>query len=53
VAVPEGGRLDPAAAVEALSETLEQAPKGRRWKLRDRIGERKRWYEIPEETPHH
>ncbi|HEY1714757.1 MAG TPA: hypothetical protein VGG07_17785 [Solirubrobacteraceae bacterium] len=53
VPVPEGGRLDPAAAVQALSETLEQAPKSRRWKLRDRIGERKRWYEIPEETPHH
>jgi hypothetical protein len=53
VPVPEGGRLDPAAAVQALSETLERAPKSRRWKLRDRIGERKRWYEIPEETPHH
>jgi hypothetical protein len=53
VAVPEGGRLDPAAAVATLSATLEQAPKSRRWKLRDRVGERKRWYEIPEETPHH
>jgi hypothetical protein len=36
-----------------MSEALEQAPKSRRWKLRDRIGERKRWYELPEETPHH
>jgi hypothetical protein len=53
VPVPQGGRLDAPAAVQALSETLEQAPKSRRWKLRDRIGERKRWYEIPEETPHH
>jgi hypothetical protein len=48
-----GGRLDPAAAVQTLAATLEQAPKSRRWKLRDRIGERKRWYEVPEETPHH
>jgi hypothetical protein len=47
-----GGRLDPAAAVQTLSRTLEQAPKSRRWKLRDRIGERKRWYEVPEETAH-
>jgi hypothetical protein len=47
-----GGRLDPAAAVQTLSQTLEQAPKSRRWKLRDRIGERKRWYEVPEETAH-
>jgi hypothetical protein len=53
VAVPEGGRLDPSGAVQTLSETIEQAPKSRRWKLRDRVGERKRWYEIPEETPHH
>jgi hypothetical protein len=53
VRVPEEGRLDPEAAVQTLSETLERAPKSRRWKLRDRIGERKRWYEIPEETPHH
>jgi hypothetical protein len=53
VAVPDGGRLDPAKAVQTLSEALEQTPKSRRWKLRDRIGERKRWYELPEETPHH
>jgi hypothetical protein len=48
-----GGRLDPAAAVQTLSRTLAEAPKSRRWKLRDRIGERKRWYEVPEETAHH
>jgi hypothetical protein len=53
VAVPEGGRVDPAVAVQALATALEEAPKSRRWKLRDRIGERKRWYELPEETPHH
>ncbi|MFZ1992827.1 MAG: hypothetical protein WAU75_01860 [Solirubrobacteraceae bacterium] len=53
VAVPDGGRLDPDRAVQTLADALEQAPKSRRWKLRDRIGERKRWYELPEETPHH
>jgi len=53
VPVPEAGRLDPAAAAQTLSETLEQTPKSRRWKLRARVGERKRWYELPEETPHH
>jgi len=53
VAVPEGGRQDPAQAVQTLAQTLADAPKSRRWKLRDRIGERKRWYETPEETPHH
>ncbi|MGZ4178353.1 MAG: hypothetical protein ACXVUX_19245 [Solirubrobacteraceae bacterium] len=53
MAVPGGGRVDPTAAVQTLAETLQQAPKSRRWKLRDRVGERKRWYELPEETPHH
>jgi hypothetical protein len=45
--------LDPAAAVQTMRATLEAAPKSRRWKLRDRVGERKRWYDMPEETAHH
>jgi hypothetical protein len=53
VPVPGGGPRDPAEAVQSISAALEQAPKSRRWKLRDRVGERKRWYELPEETPHH
>jgi hypothetical protein len=47
-----GGRLDPIAQLDALSAAAEETPKSRRWKLRSRIGERKRWYELPEETPH-
>jgi hypothetical protein len=50
---PGGGRLDPGQAVQTLAGALQEAPKSRRWKLRDRVGERKRWYELPEETPHH
>jgi hypothetical protein len=48
-----GGELDPAAAVQAIRATLEAASKSRRWKLRARVGERKRWYDLPEETAHH
>jgi hypothetical protein len=33
-----------------LLSRIEAAPKNRAWKLRDRIGERKRWYELPEEV---
>lgn len=33
-----------------LRAELDRAPKTRGWKLRSRIGERKRWYEIPEEV---
>lgn len=47
-----GGPLDPSKQLDALEAAAEAAPKSRRWKLRARIGERKRWYEIPEETPH-
>jgi hypothetical protein len=38
-----------ASRVAAIREELEAAPKSRSWKLRARIGERKRWYEEPEE----
>jgi hypothetical protein len=48
-----GGAYEPAAAVQTLRSTLSDAPKSRRWKLRDRVGERKRWYDLPEETEHH
>jgi hypothetical protein len=47
-----GARLDAAAQLDVLSAAAEETPKTRRWKLRSRIGERKRWYELPEETPH-
>jgi hypothetical protein len=50
---PPGGLLDPAAAAQPLSEAREQAPNSRRWKLRDRIGERTRFHELPQATAHH
>jgi hypothetical protein len=44
-------------AAEAAAERLQQlraeldsTPKSRGWKLRARIGDRKRWYELPEEA---
>lgn len=33
-----------------LRSQLANVPKTRRWKLRARVGEKKRWYEIPEEV---
>lgn len=33
-----------------LRSKLDTVPKSRRWKLRSRVGDRKRWYEIPEEV---
>jgi hypothetical protein len=33
-----------------LQEWIEAAPNSRSWRLRDKVGERKRWYELPEEV---
>ena len=35
--------------VDALLDRIEREPKSRAWKLRAKIGERKRWYELHEE----
>ncbi len=43
---PEAAR----PAIEALVGAIEAEPKSRGWKMRARIGERKRWYELPEEV---
>jgi hypothetical protein len=34
----------------AIQERIEAEPKSRAWRLRAKIGERKRWYELPEEV---
>ena len=33
-----------------LREAIDEAPRTRRWKIRARVGERVRWYEVPEEV---
>lgn len=38
------------AQVSSLRRSIEQAPKSRSWRLRAKIGRRKRWYEVPEEV---
>jgi hypothetical protein len=42
-------RLDVAAHAREIVGALEEAPKGKRFRMRARIGERKRWYELPDE----
>lgn len=38
-----------AGRLRRLRQELDTVPKSRSWKLRARIGDRKRWYELPEE----
>jgi Uncharacterised nucleotidyltransferase len=44
--------LEPSLAgtSDELRRALDAVPKGRRFRIRARIGERKRWYELPEEV---
>lgn len=39
-----------AERLRLLRREMDKAPKTRGWKLRSRVGERKRWYELPEEV---
>jgi hypothetical protein len=38
------------AQVDRYVDEMTSVDKSRRWKLRDKIGDRKRWYELPEES---
>jgi hypothetical protein len=51
--VPAGGQYQAVGQLRALRDAMETVPKSLRWKARARVGERVRWYEMPEETPHH
>jgi hypothetical protein len=35
---------------DALWQRIEREPKSRKWRVRDRVGDRKRWYEVPDEV---
>jgi hypothetical protein len=50
--IPPQARFDPVAQAKALTETAESAPKSMKWQLRARVGDRVRWYELPEEVAH-
>jgi len=49
--LPEFEAAEPVAErLRHLREELDSVPKTRGWRLRSRIGDRKRWYELPEEV---
>ncbi len=50
--VPAGGGYDPVAQAGHLAEVAQSVPKGMKWKLRANVGDRVRWYELPEEVGH-
>jgi hypothetical protein len=49
---PSAPKFDPVVQAEALLEAIGAGRKSLGWQLRGRIGERMRWYEVPEEVRH-
>ncbi|HEU4975257.1 MAG TPA: hypothetical protein VFT50_09225 [Baekduia sp.] len=50
VPLPDGSPQVVGDQVGRLRDAMESAPKSRGWKLRAKVGERRRWYEEPEEV---
>jgi hypothetical protein len=50
--VPPDAPHDPLAQARELRGVAESAPKSIKWKLRANVGDRVRWYELPEEVAH-
>ncbi|HYT30356.1 MAG TPA: hypothetical protein VEN82_06230 [Actinomycetota bacterium] len=50
--IPPAPPFDPVAQATALREHADAAPKSLKWRLRSKVGERVRWYELPEEVAH-
>lgn len=48
--LPEDEKARVREEMDALLDRIEREPKSRTWKLRAKIGERKRWYTLPEEV---
>jgi hypothetical protein len=49
---PPSPLFDPLVQAAQLRETAESVPKSVKWKMRAGVGERVRWYELPEEVAH-
>jgi hypothetical protein len=50
--VPPNAERDPVDQTDALARAARDVPKTLRWRLRSKVGERKRWYRLPEEEGH-
>ena len=48
--LPDADRERIQSRFDELLQRIEDEPKTRGWKLRARVGERKRWYDLPEEV---
>ena len=51
--LPPNAAFVASTQLERLRQYADAAPKSLRWRLRAAVGDRKRWYELPEETEHY
>jgi hypothetical protein len=49
----EGHRDTIVSRIAELRDQLASAPKSAKWKMRDKVGDRKIWYELPEDAERH
>jgi len=50
VGLDDGDRQLALQRIDSLRNRIEQEPKSRGWRMRARIGDRKRWYQVPDEV---
>jgi hypothetical protein len=50
--VPAAASFDPVDQARRLRSFADQVPKGLRWKIRSKVGDRVQWYQLPEEVAH-
>ena len=50
--LPEARRFEPAEQARRVRAFCDEVPKSMKWKLRAKVGDRVRWYELPEEVGH-
>jgi len=44
--------FDPREQAAALRKLADEAPKSMKWRVRSGVGDKVRWYELPEEVAH-
>jgi hypothetical protein len=50
--LPASPPYNPLTQAAYLQQLADLTPKGMKWKLRANVGDRVRWYELPEEVGH-
>jgi hypothetical protein len=50
--VPRSAPYDPVTQLRRIGQHAQVVPKTLRWRIRARVGDRARWYQLPDEEVH-